>query len=78
MIFSDFFFFSNIFFYIVCEILVSKDMPTKVACQLEERLNKAGFTDFSQKMTPLKLNHTNKAGELLWYVICSHYLLYTN
>ncbi|KAI9366264.1 S-adenosyl-L-methionine-dependent methyltransferase [Pilaira anomala] len=48
------------------EILVSRDMPTKVACQLEERLDKAGFMNFSQKMTPLKLNHTNKAGELLW------------
>lgn len=47
-------------------ILISRDMPTKVACQFEELLDKAGYVNYVAKMTPLKLNHTNKAGDLIW------------
>ncbi|GAA5811120.1 hypothetical protein MFLAVUS_004549 [Mucor flavus] len=48
------------------DILTSRGMPTKVHHQFEELLDKAGFENYVMKMTPLKLNHTNKAGDLLW------------
>ncbi|GAA5806419.1 hypothetical protein HPULCUR_011953 [Helicostylum pulchrum] len=48
------------------DILISRDMPTSVHHQFEELLDKAGFENYVMKMTPLKLNHTNKAGDLLW------------
>lgn len=50
----------------VSDMLKSRSMPNKVACELEDRLIKAGFVSTKLKVTPLKLNHTDKAGTLLW------------
>ncbi|GAN05891.1 methyltransferase type 11 [Mucor ambiguus] len=52
--------------YTMSDMLISRNMPTKVACEIEDRLIKAGFVNTNLKMTPLKLNHTDKAGKLLW------------
>lgn len=57
-------------------MLKSRGMPNKVACELESRLIKAGFVNQKLKITPLKLNHTDKAGTLLWYEILS--VVFTN
>ncbi|KAI8352472.1 S-adenosyl-L-methionine-dependent methyltransferase [Choanephora cucurbitarum] len=47
-------------------MLESRNMPSKIASELESRLVKAGFIGEVTKVTPLKLNHTDKAGQLLW------------
>ncbi|KAI7888103.1 S-adenosyl-L-methionine-dependent methyltransferase [Mucor mucedo] len=47
-------------------IVVEKDMPTKVGSQFIDLLEKTGYVNIVLKIIPLKLNHTNKAGELLW------------
>ncbi|KAL7314057.1 hypothetical protein PS15m_007713 [Mucor circinelloides] len=52
--------------YTMSDMLKSRNMPNKVACELEDRLIRAGFVNTKLKMTPLKLNHTDKAGKLLW------------
>lgn len=52
--------------YTMSDMLKSRSMPNKVACELEDRLIKAGFVSTKLKVTPLKLNHTDKAGTLLW------------
>lgn len=49
-------------------MLISRNMPPKIAIELQDRLTKTGFVDVVLKMTPLKLNHTDKSGQLLWQV----------
>lgn len=46
--------------------MLSRNMPPKVSIELQDRLTRAGFVDIELEMTPLKLNHTDKAGYLLW------------
>lgn len=48
------------------QIVVAKDMPTKVGSQFVELLEKAGYVNIVLKIIPLKLNHSGKAGDLLW------------
>lgn len=56
-----------------------RGMPPKIACELEDRLTKAGFVNPKTRVTPLHMNHTDKAGELLWYVfITNTFVLYIN
>ncbi|KAL9549033.1 hypothetical protein MBANPS3_005397 [Mucor bainieri] len=47
---------------ILSEMLLSRNMPPKIAIELQDRLARAGFGNIELKMTPLKLNHTDKAG----------------
>ncbi|KAI8088087.1 S-adenosyl-L-methionine-dependent methyltransferase [Gilbertella persicaria] len=47
-------------------MLESRNMPPRIASELEDRLTKAGFVNQVLNVTPLKLNHTDKAGVLLW------------
>jgi hypothetical protein len=41
-------------------------LPTDVCAKLEGRLVNNGFVNQVSKVTPLALNHSGKAGELLW------------
>ncbi|KAL7319725.1 hypothetical protein PS15m_002826 [Mucor circinelloides] len=52
--------------YTMSEMMLSRNMPPKVSIELQDRLTRAGFVDIELEMTPLKLNHTDKAGYLLW------------
>ncbi|KAK4520336.1 uncharacterized protein ATC70_008470 [Mucor velutinosus] len=52
--------------YTMSDMLNSRNMPNKAACEIEDRLIKAGFVNTNLKITPLKLNHTDKTGKLLW------------
>jgi hypothetical protein len=47
----------------------SRGIPPKIALELEGRLIKAGFENQVLKVTPLPINHTGKAGKLMWYVV---------
>lgn len=47
-------------------MLIARNMPPKIAVQLKERITKAGFVHQHLDMKLLTLNHTDKAGELLW------------
>lgn len=49
-------------------MLRMRGMLPKIGCELEDRLTKAGFVNPKTKMTPLHMNHTDKAGDLLWYI----------
>jgi hypothetical protein len=49
-------------------MLLSRNMVPKIAIELQDRLTRTGFVDVVLKMTPLKLNHTDKFGQLLWQV----------
>ncbi|CAO3637731.1 unnamed protein product [Mucor hiemalis] len=50
----------------MCNMLRMRGMLPKIGCELEDRLTKAGFVNPKTKMTPLHMNHTDKAGDLLW------------
>lgn len=50
---------------VVQMMLFAKTVP-EVALQLHDRLTKAGFVDIRVKTVAMKLNHTDKGGELFW------------
>jgi hypothetical protein len=51
----------------VLEIGKMANVVLDVALTLDERLAKAGFTDIKLlKKQDMKLNHTDKGGELVW------------
>lgn len=47
-------------------ILKSKGMPPKISKELQERAVKARFVEAKTNITPLALNHSDKARNLLW------------
>jgi hypothetical protein len=47
-------------------MLLARNMTPKIAVELEERINKAGYVHQCLDIKRLTLNHTDKAGELLW------------
>lgn len=46
--------------------MTSRGLVPGIALQLKDRLNKAGFIYRSEKKGILKMNHTDKGGELFW------------
>jgi hypothetical protein len=63
--FTEIFFFF-FFFLLVSDMLLARNMTPKIAVELEERINKAGYVHQCLDIKRLTLNHTDKAGELLW------------
>jgi hypothetical protein len=53
-------------FYPVLDVGKGANVILNVAEQLNDRLAKAGFTDIKLKKQDMKLNHTDKGGELVW------------
>lgn len=47
-------------------MLKSRQIPSNIALQLDDRVSNAGFDVERIIMTPMAVNHKNKAGELLW------------
>lgn len=44
----------------------ARGLPPHIASELEDRLTKAGFVCSVKKVSDIPLNHSGKAGELMW------------
>lgn len=44
----------------------SRNLPRRIAIELKGRIIDAGFDLKYHKIEPLKMNHTDKAGQLYW------------
>lgn len=48
------------------QLFTARGLPSNVCSKLEGRLVQNGFVDQKVEVTPLAMNHSGKAGEMLW------------